>query len=400
MKWLNSLFGANFEHAIQNLIAAKLRTYLAVLGIVIGTASVVALISSGQMATAKTLAEFKTLGTDLLSVSIFNDEHSSATHRSSDTKKLVQTISEMPEVKMVAPYGTLFSSMSVHSHPINGAVVSATPNLQPTIRVSMESGRFLSFLDTDERFAVIGERINSQLRKNGVTDPIGQQIRIGNNLFTIIGVADHWVESSFFNQNINSSVIIPLEAGANVGSHSSMNNLIIRLNPKVNLDKLQDKISASITKSSPKSKIYFRSAEQLLDSMHKQQHHLMWLLGAIGSIALIVGGIGIMNIMLVSVTERYREIGLRLVVGAKSSDIRSLFLVEALVLTLFGGLIGVGVGTFAAYILAHSAHWDFSISLTAIFFGFTISTVVGVASGYYPAQQASRLQPIQALHID
>ena len=142
------------------------------------------------------------------------------------------------------------------------------------------------------------------------------------------------------------------------------------------------------------------SAEELIERMEKQMKLFTLLLGAVGSISLIVGGVGVMNVMLVSVTERRREIGIRRALGAKRGGIQSQFLIESMILSIIGGIFGIGLGVAASYVIAHFSKWEFLISYPAILLGFGVSSVVGIFFGFYPAHQAARLDPIAALRSD
>ena len=174
----------------------------------------------------------------------------------------------------------------------------------------------------------------------------------------------------------------------------------MRLTKNANIERVQEDIKKDYKKISPDKQLFFRSAKQLIDSMTSQRNTLTLLLALIGSISLVVGGIGVMNIMLVSVVERKREIGIRKAVGARSKDIRYLFLVESVALSLLGGVLGVLAGILTSYIIAVFAGWQFELFFTPPLIGFFVSVAVGVFFGYYPAHKASLLDPIQTLRAD
>ena len=183
-----------------------------------------------------------------------------------------------------------------------------------------------------------------------------------------------------------------------ISKYANINNIIMQLTPNANLLQVEDNIKSAIGNSN--LQVGFRSAKQLIAKMRKQNDILTVFLGLIGSISLIVGGIGVMNIMLVSVIERKREIGIRLAVGAKRSDIGLLFLIEAIVLSLIGGGVGVMLGVVIAYVIAHIWHWEFTLFLLPPIVGFSVSVAVGIFFGFYPAVKASRLNPIEALRSE
>ena len=166
------------------------------------------------------------------------------------------------------------------------------------------------------------------------------------------------------------------------------------------VDEVQVQIHNVLSQIIPGKQLFFRSAKQLIASMMTQRKTLTLLLSLIGSISLVVGGIGVMNIMLVSVVERRREIGIRMAVGARRKDIRYLFLIEAVALSLFGGILGVMAGVLTSYIIAMFAGWAFHLFFFPPFIGFLVSVAVGIFFGFYPAYSASRLDPIQTLRAD
>jgi putative ABC transport system permease protein len=230
--------------------------------------------------------------------------------------------------------------------------------------------------------------------------PLGQQIQIGKNIFTVIGIAKPWQENSFVYANIDHVVMIPIQTSMALSQYSNINNIILRLKPNTNIETIEDEITRYIHLFVPDKHLFFRSAKELVTRMAKQSQIFTIFLGLIGSISLIVGGIGVMNIMLVSVVLRRKEIGIRLAVGAKPSDIRLLFLLEAVMLSLLGGILGIIIGICVAYAMAKIWHWEFLFYLTPPCIGFTVSVATGIFFGFYPALLASNSDPIQALRSE
>lgn len=398
-------FAMQIREAFSNLLSAKLRSFLAILGILVGTGSVVAMVSSGQLATQHALEQFKQLGTDLLSLSLYEETSTDESGGTpipeklsvSDVFKLQQ---EVKGIRAIAPYTTLYSDLQFEGIKLDGGIIGATHSLKDVININMSLGRFITSYDQFSGFCVIGYNLANDLKQQGITNPLNMQIRLGPNIFTIVGVADKWLENSFFNQDINRSVLVPIEVSNVLSSYTNINNIVMRLEPDVDIQKLQADITLFFNQKYPGMKLFFRSAQQLITSMTSQKQTLTLLLALIGSISLVVGGIGVMNIMLVSVVERKREIGIRKAVGAKRSDIQILFLVEAVALALFGGLMGVIFGVLTSFIIALFAGWTFSLFLLPPFIGFIVSVAIGVFFGFYPAYQASRLDPIKTLRSD
>ena len=396
MSWLN-----HFQQALVNLAAAKLRSFLAVLGVLVGTAAVVALMSSGQLATEKALEQFKALGTDLLAVTVFPKDQRSAVIADQLPLSFWRSLPEkIPSILQIAPYATAYQPMSFKGREIKAAVIGADDSLAKIIHITMARGHFVSFVDSYEHFCVIGVGVAQQLQQVSMDDPIGQQLRIGNALYTVIGIAAPWQENGFFNENVNDAVIVPVAGIALVSKDSHINNIIIKLNPQSPIDSVIDKIKQNVEMKAPQVTVFVRSAKQIITSMESQGRIFTLLLAVIGSISLLVGGIGVMNVMLVSVSERKKEIGIRKAVGAKNREIQNLFLVESVFLSLVGGSIGVIAGLLFTWILAYFSRWTFVIHLLPPLAGFAVSTATGIFFGFYPAKRASQLEPIACLRSD
>lgn len=394
----------HLAEGLQNLFTSKLRSILALLGILVGTASVVAMVSGGQLATNEALKQFKVLGTDLLAMTITevrDDENASATmqgHLSLDQAKNLTTADK--NILDVAPYTQVYNPLQYEGHEINGSVLGVTESFSRIVHVDIERGRFVSTLDKQAMFCVIGNEINEKIRQFSHRSALGQQIQVGSAIFTIVGIAKPWPENSFVYANINNAILVPLLTSFELSKYSSINNIIMRLSPDANIQQVQNHITHYINRYLPSKRIFYRSAQELIDKMAKQSEIFTVFLGLIGSISLMVGGIGVMNIMLVSVVERRREIGIRLAVGAKRKDIRTLFLVEAVMLSLVGGTLGVIIGMIIAYVMAIFWHWEFIFFFLPPIIGFAVSVAVGIFFGFYPAYKASKLDPIQALKAD
>lgn len=383
--------------ALANLINTKLRSLLAILGILIGTASVVAMVTCGKMVEERALQEFKRLGTNLMAVSFYSQNIGQPSLSLQDMLTITNLI---PEINHIAPYISSYVKITGAGKSINGSIVGVTHTLQNILKIKLEKGRFISDLDNYSPFCVIGSAIEKQLQQAGVFSPLGKQIRLGNYYFTVIGVAAPWTDNAFFNQSINHAVLIPLQATYIVSKQARINNLVVYLKDDANIDSVEQTIRRYIESHQRETHLYFHSAKQIIQSMKNQSQIYTIFLGLIGSISLIVGGIGIMNIMLVSVTERRKEIGIHLAVGAKRGDIHSLFLIEAITLSLFGGLLGIVLGITTSAVIAHFAKWQFTIFIAPILIGFSISVIVGIFFGFYPAYQAAKLDPIEALRSE
>lgn len=398
MRWTTHI-----NEGLQNLFSAKLRSILALLGILVGTASVVAMMSGGELATNEALKQFKTLGTDLLSIAISaaSEEHAQSGQENNLSLQQANGITSSDNhILAVAPYVQIYNPIQFEGHDINGGVMGVTESFAKIVHIKMAQGRFISDLDHYAPFCVIGEGVFQQIKSNTLVNPVGQQIQVGKNIFTIIGVMESWPENSFVYASIDNSVIVPIQTALILSQYAAINNIVVKLSENSSSDFVQAKIENYLNQTISGKKYFFRSAKELVKRMAKQSEILTVFLGLIGGVSLIVGGIGVMNIMLVSVVERRREIGIRLAVGAMQRDIRTLFLVEAIMLAVVGGLLGVIIGIIVAWVIALFWHWEFTLFLLPPFVGFSVSVATGVFFGFYPAHKASQLDPIQALRSE
>lgn len=394
----------HLEHALLNLMAAKLRSFLAVLGILVGTAAVVALINCSQLATEKALEQFKALGTNLLAVSVF--QTSQKAEIASSGKPYIpleiwhQFPTMIPGIQHIAPYTTAYQPLRFQDKTLNGVIIGADESLANIIHIQLTAGRFVSSIESYDHVCVIGDKLARQLQQASLDSVINKQLRIGQALYTIVGITAPWLENAFFNEDINQAVIIPIKGMALISQDAKINNAIIVLNPTAKLDVVIEQITQRIKVQSPLLNVFIRSAKQIIASMEDQAHIFTLLLGVIGGISLLVGGIGIMNVMLVSVSERKKEIGIRKAIGATNQAIQTLFLTESIILSLAGGVLGVVVGCVFTLIIAWFNHWPLTLFATPIIAGFAVSVITGMFFGFYPARRAARLEPIVSLRSE
>lgn len=391
---------AHIKASIANLRATPLRTILTMLGIYVGTASVVAMVSTGQMATEEALSQFSNLGTDLIAVSLSSSGGGSSEGAGHFTiNDALGLKSASPLIDLVAPYTTLYAQISYQGININGSIIGEKGSLASVIKIKILKGRYISLLDYQEKYCVIGYDIYEKI-KPYVKNPIGTPIKLGDYPFVIVGIADKWPESAFFYQDINNSVIVPIATSAFLSKYADIDNIVIRLKPDADITAVKQSIEDYLSLKAPNKKIFIRSAKELVKSMAAQHKIFTLLLSFIGSISLFVGGIGVMNIMLVSVIERRREIGIRLAIGATRKEIQMMFLIEAVLLSVLGGLFGIIDGILASLIIAKFSHWALKVFLLPPLIGFSVSVLIGVFFGFYPAHKASQLDPIQTLRSE
>lgn len=396
-----------FEHikeGLRNLFFAKLRSLLALLGILVGTASVVAMVLGGELATQEALRQFQTLGTDLLAISINSSSEEVSQSRGQSENLTLQQAKNLanvdPEIQIIGPYTQLFYPITYEGESVNAMILGVTHSFADLTKVSIKDGRFIADADDDRFFCVIGHDVYQAMKQISFKNPLGQALQIGNHIFIVVGVANSWPENGFLYANIDTAILVPIKASSVISKYAFINNLIARLSPLADINQVKARLENAIHSELSDKNANFRSAKELITKMRKQSDILTVFLGLIGGVSLLVGGIGVMNIMLVSVIERKKEIGIRLAVGARRRDIALLFLIESIILSLVGGLLGVMIGIGIAYVIAAYWQWPFTLFLLPPLIGFSVSVAVGIFSGFYPAYLAAKLNPIDALRSE
>lgn len=394
-----------FKSAIYQLAASKLRTFLAVLGILVGTASVVAMVSIGLLVQNNILKQFKAMGTNLLSVSVqpknYNQPNNSP-YAHLSIKSANNVINASRNIMKAAPYVSSYGAIIYDGHNLSGSTVGVSPTMYDLAKLSLAKGRYLSYLDANDNnfFCMIGHALLDDIKKQGILNPIGTQVRVGQSIFTIVGVLKKWPINWFISADFDRAIIIPLRTAMAINNKAKINNIDMRIKDTGKLAQTEAAVKAYVMANTEDQQVRITSPKSLIETMEKQQRTMTIFLGLIGSISLLVGGIGVMNIMLVSVAERRREIGIRKALGARQGDIQRQFLVESVTLSFIGGLSGVLLGVIITYIASLYSKWDFTLFLTPIVVGFVVSVLVGVFFGYYPAKKAAQLDPIQSLRAE
>ncbi|HBO33354.1 MAG TPA: multidrug ABC transporter substrate-binding protein [Anaerolineaceae bacterium] len=408
-------FFNNFRIALRALMANKLRSSLTMLGIIIGVAAVVALLSIGRGATSSITDQVEGMGTNLITVSqgrTFNAGMGGASTSSSLYLKDYEAILENVDgIGGISPYYSTQMQISTSDRTSSYSVIGTTPTYFEVNNLELDSGRFITDADnmSKKKVAVIGSSVSSDLFEG--LNPIGRTVKINNVSFEVIGVLATKGTLGFLTGD--SSIIIPLNTGyarifgsraiengkyvlssislsvANpdmVDSVISQIDLVLRSQHGLGLN---DELGFSVS-----------SQEQMLSSMSTITDTLSIFLGAIAGISLLVGGIGIMNITLVSVKERTREIGLRKAVGATRSSILVQFLVETFTLAILGGILGILLGAGIAWVVSFLGLINSKVTWDVILLAVGSSTLIGLFFGIYPAYQASKLNPIDALRYE
>lgn len=387
-KFINILKGS-----LKNIANNKLRSTLTMLGLIIGIASVIILVGIGNGSTSQVSSQVKSLGTDILTLNLKDSDTSLEYSQLEDILKL-------NNIEKVAPYKTVSSTVSREATTSQRAnIIATTDNYMEVTNLTISSGRLLSSIDLENnsKVCLLGNDIAETLFS--LSNPVGQDIKIDGDNYKVIGVLT--AMGSNMGSNIDEMLIIPYTTAKYLGSDTSVNNLYIKVKDEALIDKTTTLIENYIKSSLGITTDYFSVSSQasMLDTMESVNNTLSLLLGGIASISLIVGGIGVMNVMLVSVTERTKEIGIRKALGAKKRDILVQFLIEALVLCICGGIIGILCGLLIGTLLGYMGY-TFSSNTSIILISFLSSSFIGIIFGIFPANKASKLNPIDALHAD
>lgn len=387
---------ANSREAAQSLRKAKLRTLLALIGIVIGIGSVIAMISLGEVAKATARAEYEMLGTDILIIKARDETAISL----ADALTLQD---EEPSIRQAAPR-IRFEGKFKHAGRIvgKGPIQGITASFARANKLKVETGRFISDLDSRRRWCVIGAEVANAMRQIGTQQIIGRTIETNGWLFTIVGILHEGQENYSLPVQIraNHSIFVPITTMLHLRPTLDIDLIVTRVQPDVHPEAAARKVRSWFQSRNPNLKIKTTSAQQLIAQMESQMKILTLLLAAVGSISLIVGGIGVMNIMLVAVTERRREIGIRRALGARCMDIQSQFLIESIMLTMVGGVLGVILGSVSTWAICLLVEWEFFVSGTACLVGIIVSSAVGIFFGFQPAYKAARLDPVVCLQAE
>lgn len=400
------------KEAISSLTVNKLRTILATLGIVIGIGSVITLMSLGQGSQKMITEQIQSLGSNLLTVmpgSISSGNIRGAlgggTTLTYDDAKAIKSSSQITTVKNVSPEYTTRSQVVAGRNNSNTQIIGVTPSYAEVRKVNISQGSFISDRDLAgmTKVAVLGPATVSSLFGENAS-PIGQMIRINGQTIRIIGVTVSKGGSGF--QNQDDIVFIPLTtAQKQLFGVDHVSSISIEAKSAEVMTDAQNEVGyfllARHKLNNPENADFsILSQNDILGAANQITGTLTALLAGIAAISLLVGGIGIMNIMLVTVTERTREIGLRKALGAKKKIIITQFLIESIILTIVGGALGMVIGISISYIISGFINLPFTISLQSVIMAIGVSSGIGVLFGWYPARKAANLQPIEALRYE
>ena len=395
-----SVFGANSREAVDSLRKARLRTILGMVGVMVGIASVIAMVSLGEIAREQARKEFEALGTDIMVIRRSPGLPPQAVIPPDDAVTLAVDVGAIVEA---APRVLGQGAFRQAGKPAgNGQVQGVTAAFASINRFSLRAGRFISDLDTDRHFCVVGAEIANKIRSNGTAEPVGTMMEIGDRLFTIVGVLEAHPETYTLPYHVDAdrSVFVPITTARRTAQNPNIEVIVARTAADVFHTDAANAVRTHFRQRAPELGLEIVTAKELIARMESQMGIFSLLLGSVGSISLVVGGIGIMNIMLVSVAERRREIAVRMAIGARRRDILSQFLIESVILTLSGGLFGILLGLATTWGICRFTGWEFLISGISVVGGLGTATAAGLVFGLQPAWQASRMDPIAGLQSE
>jgi len=405
----------NLKIGLKEIQTHKLRSFLTMLGVIFGVAAVVAMVAIAQGAKEESLRQIRLLGTNNIRIkkqALQGIERTTALRKApygmtrADALSLKRILSPVTHVAV----SKTINARLVYKNEIPPATVTGvTPEYQEVVSHYIQSGRFINLNDMEDckQVCVIGQEVKNRIFP--VEEPIGEKIRLETQLFTVIGVMEKKSSSggvgSFKLGNMNQNIYIPLTTG------------FIRFGLDERIEQL-DEISLKIENGADLQEVAHVAKrillrrhnnvedfeiiipEELLEQSQRTQRIFTIVLTAIAGISLIVGGIGIMNIMLATVTQRTREIGIRRAIGATRRHILVQFIIESLTLSLLGGFIGIFAGMGMARLISLYAHWNTPISVLSIVVSFSVAAMTGLVFGLYPSTKAARLDPIEALRYE
>ncbi len=397
----------SFAVALEALRAHKLRSFLTMLGVIIGVAAVIALVSVGQTARSSVVGEFTTLGPDLLWVlpgkakedSPFPTEEARLTLTAADAQAIRR---EAASVTDVTPMLQTSVEVSGGGRRTTTTVIGTSPGLLTVRGLALQAGRFLQEADMARRrrVAVLGPALAQRLYRVP-RQAVGRRLTVNGRAFEVVGVLQ--AQGSILGVDLDDRAYLPLPAAQQLFNISYVSFLFVKARNVESVPRAAREVQRILLREHGEEDFTVLTQSQLLASLSAILRILTIALSSIAAISLVVGGIGIMNIMLVSVTERTREIGIRKAIGARRLDILTQFLVEAVGISLVGGILGMGVGMAISWgislRLLHSAPTPASM-LPVVMLAFSFSALVGVIFGVYPAWRAASLHPIEALRYE
>lgn len=389
----------NFTMAIKNLRSNLIRSLLTMLGVIIGVASVIVMVALGEGAKQQITSSITAMGSNLLMVyPNFSGRGGSFGSGTSLDNKIIPVIETCsPYIEAVAPEARSRALVKSGANSMQTSITGCTTTYLQLRNYQISSGSFFSEddLKSKKRYAVIGSYIAEELFPE--KDPVGQELKIGKVRAQIIGVLEQKGQNGA--SNSDDLVLVPLTTmQQKMSGNKNLSTIYVKVNDEKNMDTVNNQLyEALLAELGDESKFRIGNQAEVLATVQQTTQSFTFLLAGIAAVSLLVGGIGIMNIMLVSVTERTREIGIRKAIGAQMEEILMLFLTEAVFLSVLGGIIGILLGGGLSVLVARFSGWSTAITPASVIVSFLFSFFTGLFFGVYPAYKASGLNPIEAL---
>ena len=401
------LFWTTLKVALRSLFANKLRSFLSMLGIIIGVGAVIAMLAFGTGARQEVLDRVTALGADLLMV--VPGQHRMGGVRGGAVETLTledaqALLAEVPEVKLASPVVRGNGQFKYYGNNMNASIVGATVTYFTIRNRGIEQGRAFTVNETEQRarVAVLGSAVVEELF--GEENPIGEQVKISGINFEVVGVMEE--KGTFGPFNEDELAIIPFTtAMKRVLGVDYLDEVDLQIDSDADQVDVEDQVNAVMRTrhrilDSDDDDFHVRNMAEMVATASSVTQTFTLLLGSVAAISLVVGGIGIMNIMLVTVTERTREIGIRKAIGARERDILVQFLLEAILMSALGGIVGVAFGMGTASAVTAFTGFRTVVQPASVVMALTFSAAVGVFFGFYPARRAAALDPIEALSYE
>ena len=390
----------SFKMAVKAIAGNKMRSFLTILGVVIGVVAIVVLVSIGQGANSSVVESIEGMGTNLITANI------NARRMNPIDLDSLNELAQNEAISYVAPIASVSGTVKAGTTTYDdGVVQGTTPGYESIRNWTVAEGRFLQQPDIDNRsfVAVIGSEAATEMY--GTTHAVGETFSLNGYTLTVVGVLAE-VGSSASGSNDN-QILIPFTLAQRLSNQTSISAFYVSAASSAQVEQAQAAVESYLekafenynTRSFGTQYSVFNQTE-MLSTLSETTNTLTLMLGGIAAISLLVGGIGIMNIMLVSVSERTREIGIRKAIGAARGNILTQFLIESLVVSLMGGLLGLAISVAAVKALAPVLQMTLTIPVNVAWMAIGFSVFIGVVFGMYPANKASKLRPIQALHYE
>ena len=396
--------------ALKALNNNKLRCFLTMLGIIIGVASVITMLAIGQGSKDSIKAQISEMGSNMIMIHPGNMQRGGVRQSADDMQTLkvedYEALGELDGVAAVSPSVNTGGQLVNGNNNYPSTIYGITPDYLDIRKLKVKDGTIFSDHDihTAAKVCVLGKTVADNLFPNG-EDPVGRVVRFGSIPLTVIGVLEP-KGTNTMGMDQDDVVLAPYTTVMKrILAIDYIQGIFASAVDEDHTDETIDEITATLRmrhklKDDADDDFDIRSQQELSEMMNSTSDMMTVLLACIAGISLLVGGIGIMNIMYVSVTERTREIGLRMSIGARGIDILSQFLIEAVIISVTGGVIGIIVGVVASWLVTMIAHWPVSIQMYSVGLSFVVCTVTGIFFGWYPAQKASNLDPIEALRYE